>query len=341
MAKLIYERAIHVHPETGKLSSYWPEHWDLEKLAKKWRAIGSGAFGAGYQNDPTALSGNALEREWLSFYLPEELEAHRRAIGTERGSRFVGADPTRGGSGRDPDFFGAIMAERLENVGYFIDFFNKRLSIDEQAQFLEDWIGVRGGITYGVIEDTSEKGYVWNDLQQVNEGNGSAYNWVVEKAQGRNAVGAKELRFLAMAPRFRNGQIKIPGIRTASGVVIPDPRWDIFVQEWCSFPSGHDDLLDAAFWCQFAMFGKEAPVGAVKSEFDQSERLVAAVAGKVCERPAHLAYGKSLDQCPRCMTEFVQNQSSGQETDSQSVPAIGSSPRNHGSGIGLGLRGRL
>jgi len=338
VAKLIYERAIHVHPETGELSSYWPEHWPLDKLAKKWRAVGSGPFGAGYQNDPNALSGNALEREWLQLYLPEEYEEHKRGLGVDHGTLVAGADPTRGGSGRDPDYFATIRGDRLENTLYLTDFFNKRLGISEQAQFLEDWISARGPIHIGIIEDTSEKGYVWNDLQQVNAGAGTQYNWIVEKAQGRNAVGAKELRFLAMAPRFRSGQIRIPGIRTGAGAVIPDPRWDIFVQEWCSFPSGHDDLLDAAYWCQFAAFGKEPPVMGIKS--DRDPRKIA-TEGLTCERPAHLAYGKPLDQCARCLTELSQNQSPGLEPDSQSVPAIGSPQRAHSrSGIGMGLHRR-
>lgn len=338
MARLIYERAIHVNPDTGEMSSYWPEHWPMEKLAKKWRAVTSGPFGAGYQNDPNALSGNALERDWLHFYDPEDLEAHRRLLGVKRGTQHAGADPTRGGSGRDPDYFATILAERLENRVYFLDFFNLRLSISEQAQYLEDWITVRGGIQTGVIEDTSEKGYVWNDLQQVNGGSGTCYPWVVEKAQGKNAVGAKELRYLAMSPRFKNAQILIPGRRTPEGWLV-DPRWDIFVQEWCSFPSGHDDLLDAAFWCAFACFGKEAPASGFKTADSAQSVAKQLVAGLICERPAHLAFGKSLDQCGRCMAEFKARQSAGRDTNgSHPAPrSVGTSDYGR-SRVGLGLR---
>ena len=349
MAKLIYERAIHVHPQTGELISYWPEHWPIENLARKWRAVSSGPFGAGYQNDPNALSGNALQRDWLHFYDKDDLDAHRRTLGVQRGTQHAGADPTRGGSGRDPDFFATILAERLENRCYFIDFFNERLNIDKQAQFLEDWLDVRGGIVTGVIEDTSEKGYVWNDLQMVNPvldkngvqigpARGTKYPWVVEKAQGRSAVGAKELRYLAMAPRFKNAQIMIPGTRHGDGWLV-DPKWDIFVQEWCAFPSGHDDLLDAAFWCAFAVFGKEAPASGFKSANPSAgSKVQEEIKGLLCERPAHIRFGKPLDQCARCVQEFVERQLAGRDSQGsqpahRSVDVI-QSTRSH---VGVGL----
>lgn len=318
MPKLIFERAIHVNDQ-GELYSYWPEQWPIEKLAKKWRALTSGPFAAGYQNDPNALSGNALERDWLQIYTEAELAAHRERLGVTRGTLHAGADPTRGGSGRDPDFFACITGERLENRCYLQDFFNERLGIDVQAQYLEDWLDVRGGIASGCIEDSSEKGYVWNDLKQVNGGAGTQYAWEVEKAQGKNAVGAKELRFLAMAPRFKNGQVLIPGFIDASGVRRIHPKWDIFVQEWCAFPSGHDDLLDAAHWLLVAVFGKPAPIGATKGTTPRQH-----VAG-VCERRAHLAYGQPIDKCSRCMSELEANRSLGRDAKgSQAPPTIGS-----------------
>lgn len=339
MARLIYERAIHVNPETGQMRSYWPEHWPLEKLAKKWRALTSGPFGAGYQNDPNALSGNALQRDWVQFYEPGDLVEHRQRLGVARGTSHEGADPTRGGSGRDPDFFACVRGERLENRLYLSDFFNLKLAIDKQAQYLEDWTAARGQITSGVIEDTSEKGYVWNDLKQVNKGLGTTQAWVVEKAQGRNAVGAKELRFLAMAPRFQRGQVLIPGVRDSNGELKVDPKWDIFMQEWCAFPSGHDDLLDAAYWCCWAAFGNEAPVAASKGG-TQRAAMRRVVAGRVCERTAHLAFGQSVDKCARCMSELVASSLSERDAIGSQAPPTMGAQRYERSSVGLGLRGR-
>lgn len=336
MAILIYERAIHVHPETGQMRSYWEEHWPLVKLAKKWRALTSGPFGAGYQNDPSALSGNALLLEWLQFYEQDELVAHRASLGVPKGTMHQGADPTRGGSGRDPDFFACVRGERLDNKLYLVDFFNQRLKIEKQAQFLEDWTDARGPITSGVIEDSAEKGYVWNDLQQVNDGRGTTQPWAVEKAQGRNAVGAKELRFLAMSPRFQRGQVLVPGVRDANGDLRADPRWDTFVQEWCSFPSGHDDLLDAAYWCCWAAFGKEAPVAGSKSGTGSGTRPV--ITGQLCASEAHLAFGKPVDKCARCLTNLTLNSSSERDAiGSQAPPTMGSYHYTRSS-VGMGLR---
>ncbi len=269
MAILVYERAIHVDEETGELSSYWPEYWPLEVLAERWRALGSGAFAASYQNDPSALQGNLLQADWLTYYPPEELDALRASADTT--TRIAGVDPTRGGQGRGADYFACVLGELHDGKLYLTDFFNKRLPVDHAAQFLEDWLKARGGITYGVIEDISARGYVWNDLQNVNDGRGSAYNWLIERVQSRAAVGSKEMRFLAMAPRFRAGQVKVPGAYTANHTLTIDPRWAPFFQQWTSFPSGHDDLLDAAYWCQYGAFTHAGPPVAVTAA-PQTER---------------------------------------------------------------------
>jgi hypothetical protein len=50
-----------------------------------------------------------------------------------------------------------------------------------------------------------------------------------------------------MAPRFEVGQIRIPGI-VQNGELVAHPDWFDFVQAWTSFPAGHDDILDAAYW---------------------------------------------------------------------------------------------
>lgn len=328
MARLIHEVAIHV-TEDGELESYWPEQWPMETLARRWRKLGSAAFAAGYQNDPSALEGNALKVDWVQFYLPEQLERAREEAGIPHGSRFVGIDPTRGGSGRDPDFTGGCVGERIGNRGFLLDFMNRRIAIERQAQAVEDWISLWEPLTLCVFEDTSAKGYVWNDLQQVNDGEGSRYPWVIEKAQGRNAVGAKEQRIMSMAPRFESGQVLVPGILTAAGEIVVDPRWEPWLHQWAAFPSGHDDMMDATYWCVFAMFGKTAPGGFGKLP---TSRATLATPGILCEREAHLAYGKPVSQCPRC--------SSSMGDVIRSEPAIGERVWERPPGVGLGLRQR-
>ena len=84
MAKLLFERALHLDHTTGEIYSYWPERWPLDALARELSGMGTAFFAAGYQNDPTALEGNALKVSMLNFYTPQDLIAARARVAPER-----------------------------------------------------------------------------------------------------------------------------------------------------------------------------------------------------------------------------------------------------------------
>ena len=306
--KLIFERAIKVDPETGAMYSYWPEYWSLEKLGAKWLSIGSAAFGAGYQNDPTALDGNMLSASWITYYEQSELMLARQAAGVSRGLMYIGIDPANGGVGSQADPCAGIVLERIGHVAYAVGILNKRLPIEIQAQAVEEFADEFAPYTGAVIEDTSAKGYVYAALKSgINGGKGTRHNFRIEKPQGGNANGNKDRRFMSMGPRFEFGQIRLPGVRTSVGIVVDD-RWAAFVEQFKAYPGGHDDMLDAMYWAQWACFGVEAPIASSRSPISLSTAMDAKIdnvaSTEICQRPAHRKFGFPVAQCYRCSMEL-------------------------------------
>lgn len=327
---LVFERAIHIDPESGEMKSYWPEYWDLEKLAAKWQSIGSAAFGAGYQNDPAALDGNMLSASWLHYYTPEDLEAARYAADVHRGARYLAVDPAGGGEGSDPDYCAAIVLERIGHQAFGIGIMNIRLPIEIQAQRIEEFADQFAPFTVAIIEDIASRGYVYTAMKSgINGGRGTRHNFRIEKPQGGNAQGNKDRRFMSMGPRFEMGQIKIPGVTTNVGV-ITHPDWEPFVQEWKAYPSGHDDILDAMYWAQFGCFGFSAPIMASRNAESKAEAVNRAVSAEikeeVCERPAHLRFGQPVRSCYRCSMEIEQRLAENKRFDNVK-PSIGAQSR--------------
>ncbi len=261
MSILIYERALKLDPDTGETTSYWPEYWPIHLLACELVSMGSAYFAAAYQNDPTALEGNALRSAWVSFYLPQELILARQAAGVPHGTVHAGVDPTLGGTGVDPDDCAMVAGEVVSNQAFLIDCFAGRFPIEVQAQTIESWLDLWNP-AFTIVEDTQSKGYVYTALStQINDNKGTKHPFRIEKPQGGNAQGSKLTRFLSIGARFENAQVRVPGVLLSDGSVGPHPRFEKWWEQWKAFPSGHDDTLDATYWCVFSMFAIEAGIG--------------------------------------------------------------------------------
>lgn len=282
MARLIFEQAVSIDPITGDLRSYWPERWPLHLLGQELSLNGTAFFTVSYQNDPSALEGNCLKLSWLHYYLPEDLEAARRQAETRRGSRYIGIDPAPGGDETaDLDYCAGLCMEKIGNRAFLISKMNRRIRIDLQPQIFEDWMTIWEP-DFCSIEDTSSKGFVYQAMRAqggeaeingvkrtlgVNNGQGSKFAFQIVKPQSR-AAGGKTINFLMMAPKFENAQILVPGIME-NGQLVVHPDWDEWQNQWTSYPSGHDDLLDATCWATEIAFTVAAAASAGKDSNGQ------------------------------------------------------------------------
>lgn len=264
MAKLVFETALKIDPDTGEVYSYW-DHWPLAALAKEARSMGTAMFAAAYQNDPSGLEGNVLKTAWLHYYLPEDLQSLRDENGGYRGPRHVGVDPTFGGEGDNPDDMAMVVIEMIGNKGFLVDYYYGKQPLTNQAQHIENALNMYQP-SFTIVEDMATKGYVYTALtSQVNNGMGTRHAITIETPQSHSG-GGKRMRFLSMAPRFEQAQLRVPGIRDGNQLVV-HPDWQAFQDQWGSFPTGHDDILDATFWAQYSSF-RIAPAGAASKTPD-------------------------------------------------------------------------
>src|SRR6185369_13745102 len=66
--QLITTKALTEHPD-GSLTSYWPEHWPVDKLLEKQKQLGTALFSCAYQNDISGLmAGNVFRRETFDYF---------------------------------------------------------------------------------------------------------------------------------------------------------------------------------------------------------------------------------------------------------------------------------
>lgn len=316
MAKLIFRRALEVNEDTGEVTSYWPDLWPLSALAREYKAVGGAQyFSPSYMCDPSSLGGNYLQSDWLYFYLPGEIEMARAEAGIDRGVVYGGVDPSGGGDSADLDYCAMMAGERIGNTLFMRSYKAGRWPLAEQAQIIDMWMDtIQPDIT--VIEEASSRGFVYTELtSRVNDGQGTRWPFIIERPKG-SGIGAKVVRFLAMAARSRVGQIRFPGVIGPGGEVTADPRWQHFITQWLSFPAGHDDGLDAGYWCQYGAFAFEPAAGIVIAP----DRITHVVdTGLRCERLAHVAFHQPLESCPRCYTEWQAIQQA--EADREQIAA--------------------
>jgi len=289
---MIFERAFEVNDD-GFLESYWEERWPVKRLIEMYTR-NPVFFSVSYLNDPHGLQGNALLLDWLHPFLPETLAQAREEHGM--GVTYIGVDTGSGGTGKDPDFCAGVKLEKIGQRGFLTEKFNKRLPLETQGQFIEDWVA-RVDHDFLWVEDNTTRGYVWKDLQHnVNDGKGSKHNfqiWVPDRKMD------KITRYLSIAPRYEASQIMVPGL-VINGKLEIHPDWQDFISEWTSVPTGHDDLLDAAYLCILKGFGESEVVGFIMDAFAGA---VDKAGDQVCDRSAHLAFGKPMNECARCMIE--------------------------------------
>lgn len=324
--QLIFEYALHQDPDTGRLSSYWPDYWPVERLIDERESLGPAFFAAGYQNDPTSFEGNLLAMEWVNYYDRTELETYRAQAGIQpgfTGTIHAGVDPSGGGSVGDTDNCAIVVGERIGAYTFLVGFYMKRMRVELQAQEIEDYLSLWNP-AFVFIEDVAKKGYVWRDFTtQINGGAGTKFHVDIKNPQSNAAMGNKESRFLSMAPRFARGQVRVPGIvshatQRESGQFSIHPDWEPWLNQWRSFPAGHDDALDATYWMLTSAYLAEPGSSASKlpPELDPSSKFPdIPPLTSLCASPAHLAFRQHLtiEHCPRCLINRQEQVNRGRE----------------------------
>jgi len=213
--------------------SNWPDRWPIERLQMRKLEIGSIPFSSQYMLDPIDLGKAFLKREWLHFYLDKDLPPL---------TYYIGVDPSPSGRAGTDYFALAVLGIDSQHNGYLASAYRLQIDPLEQAQriHLEAKVWRPPLITVeAVAAQALFTRYILPNPEQ---------RLPIVESTTRFP---KELRYVAVAPLFESGRIKIRGQLTQDeagiGQIEPADSVSDFVEEWVNFvPKGQrDDTLDA------------------------------------------------------------------------------------------------
>ncbi len=211
----------------GNQISNWPDRWPLNRLLAKKQEIGPIPFSSQFMLDPVNLEHAFLKREWLQFYLDEDLPDL---------INYIGVDPSPSGR-QGTDYFAlAVLGVDVAHVGYLESAYRIQIDPLEQAQRIRIEAGVWHPALVMVEAVAAQALFTRYMLQDV----------TFPLREGTTRF-PKELRYVSMSRLFASGRIKIRGKRNSDGEIVPADSVADFVEEWVGYaPKGpRDDTLDA------------------------------------------------------------------------------------------------
>ena len=233
MSHVIVYKAINDNGE-----SYWPEMFPIETLYQ-WQKLRPVSFSSQYLSSPMDLSGNELKRDWLNFYNWNE-----RPTEFDRVVAFI--DPAVSQQ-TTADYFAVAVAGLLNSTAYILDLIRTRTPIEGQKDIIKSLVR-KWNLNEVCIEVASTQLYLLQYLQQFsfdvfNVDAEFAPITTPDKEWSRNN---KETKFATLAGHFNTKRVLLPGIPDELGSFEPLDKFQVFIDEWITFPDGlHDDTLDA------------------------------------------------------------------------------------------------
>lgn len=233
----------------------WPDRWPLEDLIEKLLSEiqsedgSSLVFKRENQNDPRAMQGEILSADQLYFVPSSELpdQGLRWYAGVDVA---IEDDPEKAAQG-DTDWWAiSVVGDHpTSNTTYLVEVTRRRGITMSQAIA---WVR-------RVIDDVERDIEQCDRVAQILVESNQAQRWLVQEARDKdmrftrsNSTGSKEERIVSLSSRFESGRVRIVDDTLTEGLPIDErakaagQKWQSFIDEWVSFPSGsHDDRLDS------------------------------------------------------------------------------------------------
>jgi predicted phage terminase large subunit-like protein len=203
--------------ENGKLVSYWPEYWPVERLLEEREEMGSALFACSYQNDISGLLAGNI------FHGPFD---HFNSLPDGRYTLRMGVDLASSIRERADYTARVTTAEDLDTGDFYVlsAYRDKRES--HHAEFIQDGWMAYPNIALVIVENNQFQSTL---IQEVME----TYPRI--PIEGKKADVDKTTRGRAVAAKYEAHKVH----HHAS------LRGTVFETELLSFPKGHDDFVDA------------------------------------------------------------------------------------------------
>ena len=210
----------------------WANRYDIKRLERIKKSVGTKFWNALYQQSPSAMEGNIIKRHWWQFYdlLPDGLEINQSwdltFDETEKGSFVVGT----------------VWGAKGDNH-YLIDLFRERCGFNDQLKMVR---------TAKNLYPTTRRIFVEK------KANGSALINTLQKEIGGiipcEPHGSKVMRAESQTPCIESGNVYLP----RSKPWVPE-----FIEEHTNFPNGKfDDQVDSTSQYLFNKRNAKTPIKA-------------------------------------------------------------------------------
>ena len=193
----------------------WPEMWPIDELENIKREIGSRAFEALYQQEPSIAEGNIIKREWVKRYK----EIYRRD------DEVITADLSMKGGVRSDNVAIQYWVRQAEKYMY-VDGIKGKWDFMETVRVFQDFCAKYPHVGKIKVEDKANGPALYSALREHIPG---ISMWTPKTS--------KEGRVNAVSPLYEAGLVEYP--ETFDGE-------DEYFRELYEFPySKHDDQVDA------------------------------------------------------------------------------------------------
>ena len=223
----------------------WPERYSKKSLLDTKRAIGSRAFEALYQGNPTASEGNILKRSWWQYYhmYPSDMGEHVSRLIQSWDFTFKNTDQS--------DYVVGQVWGKKGADSYLLDQVRDRMDLGESMRAMQAMTVKWPKATAKIVEDKANGPAIISTLRRQIPG-------IIPY----NPEGNKKSRAYAVAPYIEAGNVHLPIPMYAKWI-------DVYLDELASFDAGaHDDQVDATTQALLYLYGKgplarfvERPIG--------------------------------------------------------------------------------
>jgi predicted phage terminase large subunit-like protein len=211
-------------------TTLWPERYSAEDIAARKESMGSILFSLTYMHDVSGFLGNVFKREWVHYYLEEDLP--------DRLDVCQGVDLCLTAS-RTSDYFALATlgySKELNRV-YILDILRTHASLKTQLDSIKREASVFRPSKI-IIESNAAQRLVSEQL----------LNETQLPIKPSPSHGSKETRLMSMFGHFESRRILLKGKRTETGSIVPADSMLPLVEELLAFPRGEsDDAMDAVF----------------------------------------------------------------------------------------------
>ena len=211
-------------------SSYWPEQFPISVLRNWEKDLGPVSYSSQYQSSPIDTQGNYLKRLWLGWY-----DVNERPLYFEKVVTFI--DPAASQK-NSADFFAMCTAGLYQNKIYLLNLIRTKAPLETQDMLIKDMYALWAPETI-VIEVGGPQLYFYNHVK-------TELMFNFQETDKNWHRSDKKIKFEAAGAHFNAGRALIPGYKDDLGRWQPIDEFNVFVEEWVSFPDApHDDTLDA------------------------------------------------------------------------------------------------